>query len=158
DALIDTITILPMAKVFKAKKIVDKAKTIYNKISNIISKDKNKKDVRIAKPKPKSLSRQEVLGIVDKLPRNPKEFRRKLVNSKEELDKLWERLTKNAKDLEPKSDKRYGMPIYRRELDDGTVIQYKKASTSRGSVSGGETIEINSQNPRENLRSIHIKK
>ena len=114
--------------------------------------------MKIAKPKPKSLSRQEVLGIVDKLPRNPKEFRRKLVNSKEELDELWERLTKNAKDLEPKSDKRYGMPIYRRELDDGTVIQYKKASTSRGSVSGGETIEINSQNPRENLRSIHIKK
>ena len=69
DALIDTITILPMAKVFKAK-------TVANKIENIISKDKRKEDVRIAKPKPKSLSRQEVLGIVDKLPRNPKEFRR----------------------------------------------------------------------------------
>ena len=40
DALIDTITILPMAKVFKAK-------TIANKIGNIISKDKRKTDVRI---------------------------------------------------------------------------------------------------------------
>ena len=40
DALIDTITILPMAKVFKAK-------TIANKIENIISKDKRKEDVRI---------------------------------------------------------------------------------------------------------------
>ncbi|WP_301185595.1 hypothetical protein, partial [Helicobacter rodentium] len=106
----------------------------------------------------RSLTRQEVLEVVDRLPRNPKEFRRKLVNSKKELDELWEKLTKNAKELEPKTDKRYGLPIYRRELDDGTIIQYKKASTSRGSASGGETIEINSQNPRENLRSIHIKK
>ncbi|WP_199770043.1 hypothetical protein, partial [Helicobacter pullorum] len=40
DALIDTITILPMAKVFKAK-------TVANKIENIISKDKRKEDVRI---------------------------------------------------------------------------------------------------------------
>ncbi len=39
---------------------------------------------------------------MDKLPRNPKEFRRKLVDSKKELDGLWERLTKNTKELEPK--------------------------------------------------------
>ena len=47
DALIDAITILPQAKTLKAEKIVDKAKTIANKIKNIISKDKRKEDVRI---------------------------------------------------------------------------------------------------------------
>lgn len=50
---------------------------------------------------------------MDKLPRNPKEFRRKLVDSKKEIDGLWERLTKNTKELEPKADMRYILPIYR---------------------------------------------
>lgn len=54
---------------------------------------------------------------MDKLPRNPKEFRRKLVDSKKEIDGLWERLTKNTKELEPKADMRYILPIYRWELD-----------------------------------------
>lgn len=86
DALIDAITILPMAKAFKAK-------TIANKIKDIISKDKRKEDVRIAKPKPKSLSRQEVLEIVSGLKKalNPKgkpRTRIYLVNSKEELTAL----------------------------------------------------------------------
>lgn len=53
----------------------------------IISKDKSKKDVKITKHKPKSLSREEVLEIVDKLPMdsngevNP---RIRLVKSKKE--------------------------------------------------------------------------
>ena len=132
---------LPQTKILKTPKLIKNG-------SNIV-----KKSLGI-----KSLTRKEVLDIVDKLPRNVKDKRRRVVESKKELDELWERLTKNAKELEPKTDKRYGLPIYRRELDDGTIIQYKKASTSRGSASGGETIEINSQNPRENLRSIHIKK
>ena len=95
DALINAITILPMAKAFKAK-------TIANKIKNIISKDKRKEDIRIAKPKPKSLSRQEVLEIINGLKKalNPKgkpRTRIYLVNGKEELMALWERLTKNFK-------------------------------------------------------------
>ncbi|EJE7480914.1 hypothetical protein ABT242_001799 [Campylobacter jejuni] len=38
-----------------------------------------------------------------------------------------------------------------RKLDDQTIIQYKKTSKS-----GGETIEINSNKPRGNLKTIHI--
>lgn len=71
DALIDTITILPMAKVFKAK-------TIANKIENIISKDKRKEDVRIhtntnknsntnagKKIKSKYATKQEVINVIE---------------------------------------------------------------------------------------------
>ena len=150
DALIDTITILPMAKVFKAK-------TIANKIENIISKDKRKEDVRIAKPKPKSLSRQEVLGIIDKLPMGLKSNgeanpRIRLVKSQKELDELWERLTKNTKELQNGTDTRHGKPMYQRMLDDGTRINYRVDSKT-----GGSTIDINSRNPKTNIR-IHIDK
>ena len=107
---------------------------------------------RLAKSKSRSLTREEVLEIVDRLEKNVSDSRRRIVSSKKELDKLWERLTKNAKELEPKADIKFGKPIYRRELNDRTIIQYKKDSKS-----GGETIEINSQSPRQNLRSIHIK-
>lgn len=100
----------------------------------------------------RSLTRQEVLEVVDRLPRNPKEFRRKLVNSKKELDELWEKLTKNAKELEPEIDKRHGKPIYKRQLDDGTNINYRVDSKT-----GGETIDINSRNPKTNIK-IHIDK
>ncbi|TEY00205.1 hypothetical protein ELQ16_09615 [Campylobacter sp. US33a] len=101
--------------------------------------------------KKKSLTKDEVLQIVDKLPKNVRDKRRRIVENKEELDKLWKKLTKNSKELENKVDKKYGQPIYMRKLDDQTIIQYKKASKS-----GGEIIEINSNKPRENLRTIHI--
>ena len=78
---------------------VFKAKTVANKIENIISKDKRKTDVRIAKPKPKSLSRQEVLGIINGLEKGSTKNTR-LVNTKKELNELWERLTKNATKIE----------------------------------------------------------
>ena len=95
----------------------------------IISKDKSKKDVKITKHKPKSLSRQEVLEIVDMLPMGLKRNgeindRIRLVKSKKELDELWERLTKNTRELEPQTDKRHGKLIYMRELDDGMRINY----------------------------------
>ncbi|HEG0615236.1 TPA: hypothetical protein SB591_001682, partial [Campylobacter coli] len=101
--------------------------------------------------KKKSLTRDEVLQIVDKLPKNVRDKCRRIVENKEELDKLWKKLTKNSKELENKVDKKYGQSIYMRKLDDQTIIQYKKASKS-----GGETIEINSNKPRGNLRTIHI--
>ncbi|XAK45585.1 hypothetical protein AAID97_03410 [Campylobacter coli] len=101
--------------------------------------------------KKKSLTKDEVLQIVDKLPKNVRDKRRRIVENKEELDKLWKKLTKNSKELENKVDKKYGQSIYMRKLDDQTIIQYKKASKS-----GGETIEINSNKPRGNLRTIHI--
>ena len=71
DALIDAITILPMAKAFKAK-------TIANKIKNIISKDKRKEDVRIhtntnknsntnagKKIKSKYATKQDVINVIE---------------------------------------------------------------------------------------------
>ena len=158
DALIDTITILPMAKVFKAEKIVDRAKTIANKIENIINKDKNKKDVRIAKPKPKSLSRQEVLGIINGLEKGSTKNTR-LVNTKKELDELWERLTKNATKIEerqiPITNKATRQTtqeiLIRYQLDDKTQIVYRT-----GSKSGGEAVNVYGKNPELN-KTIHIK-
>ncbi|EMX0261488.1 hypothetical protein AAFZ29_001702 [Campylobacter jejuni] len=101
--------------------------------------------------KPRILTKDEVLQIVDKLPKNVRDKRRRIVENKEELDKLWEKLTKNSEEFENKVDKKYGQPIYMRKLDDQTIIQYKKTSKS-----GGETIEINSNKPRGNLKTIHI--
>ena len=105
----------------------------------------------------RSLTRQEVLEVVDRLPNGLKSNgdineRVKLVKSKKELDELWERLTKNAKELEPEIDKRHGKPIYKRQLDDGTNINYRVDSKT-----GGETIDINSRNPKTNIK-IHIDK
>lgn len=76
----------------------------------------------------------------------------RLVKSKKELNKLWERLTKNARELEPKTDKRHGRSIYKRILDDGTQINYRVDSRS-----GGETIDIHAPTEK-NIRRIHIKK
>ncbi|HFP7719663.1 TPA: hypothetical protein ACHDP2_001750, partial [Campylobacter jejuni] len=103
--------------------------------------------------KPRILTKDEVLQIVDKLPKNVRDKRRRIVENKEELDKLWEKLTKNSEEFENKVDKKYGQPIYMRKLDDQTIIQYKKTSKS-----GGETVEINSNKPRGNLKTIHYRK
>ena len=107
--------------------------------------------------KPKSLSRQEVLDIVDKLPMGLKSNgeanpRIRLVKSQKELDELWERLTKNTKELQNGTDTRHGKPIYQRMLDDGTRVNYRVDSKT-----GGSTIDINSRNPKTNIR-IHIDK
>ncbi|MCW1677450.1 hypothetical protein OLS46_03475 [Campylobacter jejuni] len=102
--------------------------------------------------KPRTLTKDEVLHIVDKLPKNVRDKRRRIVENKEELDKLWKKLTKNSEEFENKVDKKYGQPIYMRKLDDQTIIQYKKTSKS-----GGETIEINSNKPRGNLNNTYRK-
>lgn len=106
--------------------------------------------------KSKPLGRVEVLGIVEELPiglksngeENP---RVRLVKSKKELDELWERLTKNAKELPDDIDTRHGKPIYKRILDDETQINYRV-----GSRSGGETIDIHTPT-QKNMYRIHIK-
>ena len=105
----------------------------------------------------RSLTREEVLEVVGRLPKGLKSNgeineRIYLVKSKKELDELWEKLTKNAKELEAQIDKRHGKPIYRRQLDDGTNINYRVDSKT-----GGETIDINSRNPKVNVK-IHIDK
>ncbi|MBZ7965046.1 hypothetical protein H2280_08360, partial [Campylobacter sp. 2457A] len=108
------------------------------------------KDIEFLKPR--SLTKDEALRIVDKLPKNVRDYRRRIVESKKELDKLWKKLTKNSKELENKVDKRYGKPIYRRQLDDGTEINYREASRS-----GGETIDIHTKDVK-GIRKIHIDK
>ena len=72
--------------------------------------------------------------------------------SKKKLDELWERLTKNTKELQNGTDTRHGKPMYQRMLDDGTRINYRVDSKT-----GGSTIDINSRNPKTNIR-IHIDK
>lgn len=76
----------------------------------------------------------------------------RLVKSQKELDELWEKLTKNAKELPNGTDTRHGKPIYKRMLDDGIRINYRVDSKT-----GVSTIDINSRNPKTNIR-IHIDK
>ena len=147
-ALLEAITILPLAKALKAKKIIDK-------IDKVIDTIKAKRRVRL---KPKSLSREEVLEIIKKMPRGSS-YDIRLVGSKKELDELWRKLTKNATKIEEKviaiTNKKTRVTtneqLIRYHLDDGTQIIYRT-----GSRSGGETINIYGKNPKIN-KTIHIK-
>ena len=175
DALIDTITILPMAKVFKAK-------TIANKIGNIISKDKRKTDVRIQadkntnanvntnknsntnagkKIKSKYATKQEVINVIENKyglktsnqlnKAGYKEFK----NSKnvywardsKQIREIWDDITEGAEVLQDAGPDSYGYMIKRRKLSDGTIIQLRKKSDS-----GGSTIEINSKTKIHNIK------
>ncbi|EGG1782605.1 hypothetical protein IDD31_001460 [Campylobacter coli] len=69
-----------------------------------------------------------------------------IAKDNKQIKEIWDEITKDATILPDK-----GNGIKMRKLDDQTIIQYKKASKS-----GGETIEINSNKPRGNLRTIHI--
>jgi len=128
---------LTQAKIFKLPKGV---KYAYNGIKHLY--------------KAKSLTRKEVLKIVDRLPKGGakgKSDRIRLVKGKQELDELWEKLTQNAKELPNGADKLHNKPIYRRQLDDGVNINYRIDSKT-----GGEIIEIHNKNPYIN-KTIHIK-
>ncbi|STP07496.1 Uncharacterised protein [Helicobacter fennelliae] len=91
----------------------------------------------------RSLTREEVLEVVDKLPNGLK--------SNGDINERV-KLVKSKKELESGIDKRHGKPIYRRQLDDGTNINYRVDSKT-----GGETIDINNRNPKLNIK-IHIDK
>ncbi|EKA9775208.1 hypothetical protein OM145_000550 [Campylobacter coli] len=69
-----------------------------------------------------------------------------IAKDNKQIKEIWDEITKDATILPDK-----GNGIKMRKLDDQTIIQYKKASKS-----GGETIEINSNKPRGNLKTIHI--
>ena len=149
EALLNAITILPIAKALKAKQILAK-------INNIISKDRSKRDVRSLKPK--SLSKKEVLEIVDRLEKGSTANTR-LVNTKQELQSLLYRLIKNATKIEERAipivNKKTGQTtretLIRYQLDDKTQIVYRT-----GSGSGGETVNVYGKNPYLN-KTIHIK-
>lgn len=145
DALIDAITILPMAKAFKAEKIA-------NKIKNIISKDKRKEDVRIhtntnknsntnagKKIKSKYATKQEVINVIENKYGLKKEGYKNVYMAKDNkhIKEIWDDITEGAEVLEEKPDKKWGYMIKRRKLRDGTIIQLRKKSKSEGS-----TIEI----------------
>ena len=129
DASLDMIENAPLlhTKILKMPKLIKKG---YNSTKEIFQS------------KPKSLTMQEVLEIVDEL--------EKVFNKKGEDTGI--RLVKSKKELEAAVDKRYGKPIYRRQLDDGTKINYRVDSKT-----GGETIDINNKNPKVNIK-IHIDK
>lgn len=98
------------------------------------------------------------MAIVDKLEQGSSKHIR-LVKSKKELDELWKKLTKNAKELGEKqipiTNKKTGQTtkekLTRYQLDDKIEIVYRT-----GSRSGGETINIYGKNPKIN-KTIHIK-
>ena len=73
----------------------------------------------------------------------------RLVKDNNELNLVWDKLTKDAKDIKPvlANDKTI---IIRKELDDGTIIKYIPTSKS-----GGVTIEIEPVNG--GIRKIHYK-
>ena len=110
DALFDAITILPMAKAFKAK-------TIANKIKNIISKDKRKEDVRIhpntnknsntnagKKIKSKYATKQEVINVIENKyglkKANPNNKSGKgeayLAKDNKQIKEIWDDITEGA--------------------------------------------------------------
>lgn len=156
EALLDAITILPIAKVLKAKKTADK-------INKIISKDKSKKDVRIkGKGKSKYATRQEVIEAIKKKYelKNSNELKKEghkgLKNSKnvywakdsKKIKEIWEDITERAEVLKDKIDG-YGNILQRRKLSDGTIIQLRKKSSGGTKAkkegkggTGGSTIEI----------------
>ena len=182
DALIDTITILPMAKVFKAK-------TIANKIGNIISKDKRKTDVRIQadkntnanvntnknsntnagkKIKSKYATKQEVINVIENKyglktsnqlnKAGYKEFK----NSKnvywardsKQIREIWDDITEGAEELQDIEKDKLGGSIKRRKLSDGTVIKLRQKSKS-----GGSAIEIEKESTDQiKIHSIKDKK
>lgn len=154
DALFDAITILPMAKAFKAK-------TIANKIKNIISKDKRKEDVRIhtntnknsntnagKKIKSKYATKQEVINVIENKyglkKANPNNKSGKgeayLAKDNKQIKEIWDDITEGAEVLQDAGPDSYGDMIKRRRLSDGTIIQLRKKSNS-----GGSTIEIDSK-------------
>ena len=116
------------------------------------------KVAKAAKNVGKSLSREEALGIIEKLEKGTSQHIR-LVKDKKELDKLWEGLTRNATKIEERqvsiTNKRTGQitqeTLTRYQLDDKTEIVYRT-----GSSSGGETINVYGKNPTIN-KTIHIK-
>ena len=108
--------------------------------------------------KPKSLSKQEVENIVNKLQRGSTKNTR-LVNTKQELQELWQKLINNATKIEertiPISNKKTGQTtqetLIRHQLDDKTQIVYRT-----GSKSGGEAVNVYGKDPYLN-KTIHIK-
>ncbi|EGG1504716.1 hypothetical protein IDC61_001179 [Campylobacter coli] len=121
---------------------------------------KNPKNVKnIIKKKSKYATKQEVIEVLKNkynlktskelgLGRSKNVF---WVKDNKQIKEIWEEITDGADILKDINQDKLGGTIKMRKLDDQTIIQYKKASKS-----GGETIEVNSNKPRGNLRTIHI--
>ncbi|WP_235622308.1 hypothetical protein [Campylobacter coli] len=121
---------------------------------------KNPKNAKnIIKKKSKYATKQEVIEVLKNkynlktskelgLGRSKNVF---WVKDNKQIKEIWEEITDEADILKDINQDKLGGTIKMRKLDDQTIIQYKKASKS-----GGETIEVNSNKPRGNLRTIHI--
>ncbi|ENT9844298.1 hypothetical protein PT508_01945 [Campylobacter coli] len=121
---------------------------------------KNPKNAKnIIKKKSKYATKQEVIEVLKNkynlktskelgLGRSKNVF---WVKDNKQIKEIWEEITDGADILKDINQDKLGGTIKMRKLDDQTTIQYKKASKS-----GGETIEVISNKPRGNLRTIHI--
>ena len=151
DALIDAITILPQAKTLKAK-------TVANKIENIISKDKRKEDVRIQadkntnanvntnknsntnagkKIKSKYANRQEVINVLKDKYKLEKTGNVYWAKDNKQIKQIWDDITEGAEVIKDGINKKTGEIIPMRRLSDGTILKLRKTSDT-----GGSTIEI----------------
>ncbi|MDP8494130.1 hypothetical protein [Campylobacter coli] len=121
---------------------------------------KNPKNAKnIIKKKSKYATKQEVIEVLKNkynlktskelgLGRSKNVF---WVKDNKQIKEIWEEIADGADILKDINQDKLGGTIKMRKLDDQTIIQYKKASKS-----GGETIEVISNKPRGNLRTIHI--
>ena len=171
EALLNAITILPIAKAFKAEKIA-------NKIKNIISKDKRKEDVRIhpntnknsntnagKKIKSKYATKQEVINVIENKYGLKKEGYKNVYMAKDNkhIKEIWDDIIEGAEVLEDKIDG-YGDILKRRKLSDGTIIQLRKKSSGGAKAkkdgkggTGGSTIEIDASAKKPDQIRIHNK-
>ena len=162
EALLNAITILPMAKAFKAK-------TIANKIKDIISKDKRKEDVRIhpntnknsntnagKKIKSKYATKQEVINVIEnkyglKTSNQLNKAGYKGIGSNsnvywardsKQIKEIWDDITEGAEILEDRINPKTGERIAMRKLSDGTILRLRKTSRT-----GGSAIDIGRKKP-----------
>ncbi|WP_334081382.1 hypothetical protein [Helicobacter typhlonius] len=87
-------------------------------------------------------NQKDVMRIVRELPKQGYRLVWK-ARDFEHLKQIWKRLTKYAKKIEPRNDKKYGERIDRTQLKDKTEINFRQKSKSGSQgKSGDETIDI----------------
>ena len=87
-------------------------------------------------------NQKDVMRIVRELPKQGYRLVWK-ARDFEHLKQIWKRLTKYAKKIEPRNDKKYGERIDRTQLKDKTEINFRQKSKSGSQGKGGdETIDI----------------
>ncbi|MGX2973183.1 DUF5675 family protein, partial [Helicobacter sp. T3_23-1059] len=145
DFLLECSTILPPLKLLKAKSIA-------NKIKQIINKNKHKKAIK----KSKYATRQDVIDVLEKKYKLKtsaelnKEGNKNFVNNtnvymakdNKQIKEIWENITERAEVLKDVGANEIGNMIKRKRLSDGTILRLRKTSRT-----GGSAIDIGNKKP-----------